>query len=121
MTRRIVTGVAAALLMSVSVTVFAHMKFTKSLPAADAVVAGKPAKVQVWFTQAPDKAVSKLTLTGPSGEVKLGVLTVDADKSMAAAVEGGVAEGSYKVAWQAAGDDGHVQKGEFSFSVRQTH
>lgn len=120
MTRRMAVGVAAALLMSFSVTVLAHMKFTKSLPAADAALATKPAKVQIWFTQAPDKAVSKITLTGPSGEVKLGALAVEADKSMAAAVDGTTPDGSYKVAWQAAGDDGHVQKGEYSFSVRQT-
>lgn len=120
MTRRMAMGVAAALLMTFSVTVLAHMRLTKSLPAAAAVVAGKPAKVQVWFTQAPDKAVSKLTLTGPSGEVKLGALAVEADKSMSAAVDGATPDGSYKVAWQTAGDDGHVQKGEYSFSVRST-
>lgn len=120
MTRRTVVGVAAALLMTFSATVFAHMKLTKSMPAADTALAGKPAKVQIWFTQAPDKAVSKITLTGPSGEVKLGALAVEADKSMAAVVEGMTPDGSYKVAWQAAGDDGHVQKGEYSFSVRQT-
>lgn len=120
MTRRMVVGVAAALLMSFSVTVLAHMKLTKSLPAADAVVAAKPARVQIWFTETPDKAVSRITLTGPAGEVKLGALTIEADKSMSAAVDGATADGSYKVSWQAAGDDGHQQKGEYSFSVRQT-
>ena len=119
MTRRMAMGVAAALLMSFSVTVLAHMKLTKSLPAADAVVAGKPAKVQIWFTETPDKAVSKVTLTGPSGEVKLGALAIE-EKSMSAAVDGATPDGSYKVSWQAAGDDGHQQKGEYSFSVRQT-
>ena len=119
MTRRMAMGVAAAVLMSFSVTVLAHMKLTKSLPAADAVVA-KPAKVQVWFTETPDKAVSRISLTGPSGEVKLGALAIGADKSMSAAIDGPTADGSYKVSWQAAGDDGHQQKGEYSFSVRTT-
>ena len=119
MTRRMAMGVAAALLMSFSVTVLAHMKLTKSLPAADAVVAGKPAKVQIWFTETPDKAVSKVTLTGPSGEVKLGALAIE-EKSMSAAVDGATPDGSYKVSWQAAGDDGHQQQREHSFSVRQT-
>ncbi len=103
-----------------SATLLAHMAFSKSLPAKDSVVAAKPAKVQIWFSQAPDKAVSKMTLSGGAGEVKLGAITVDADKSMSAAVEGAMADGAYTVAWQAAGDDGHVQKGEFAFSVRQT-
>ena len=26
--------------------------------------------------------------------------------------------GTYTVSWRAAGDDGHVQRGEFSFTVR---
>lgn len=120
MTTRIATTVAAALLLSFTATVFAHMKFAKSLPAADAVVAARPAKIQVWFTQAPDKAVSKLTLIGPSGDVKLGALAVEADKSMSATIDGAASDGAYTVAWQAAGDDGHVQKGEFGFTVRQT-
>lgn len=121
MTRRMVAGMVMAVVLSLSATVLAHMKLAKALPAANAVVAAKPAKVQIWFTQAPDKAVSRVTLTGPSGQVKLGAPTVDADKSMSAAVEGTTPDGSYKVAWQAAGDDGHVQKGEYSFTVRQTH
>lgn len=104
-----------------SATVLAHMALSKSLPAANAVVAAKPAKVQLWFSQTPDLAVSKLTLTGPSGVVKLAALAGAADKSMAAAVEGDTPDGAYTVTWQAAGDDGHVQKGEFTFSVRRTH
>lgn len=120
MTRRMAMGVAAALLMSFSVTVLAHLKLTKSLPAADAVVAARPAKVQVWFTETPDKAVSRISLTGPSGEVKLGALAIEADKSISATVDGPTPDGSYKVSWQAAGDDGHQQKGEYSFSVRTT-
>ena len=53
--------------------------------------------------------------------MKLGALVIGPDKSMSTAVEGAMGDGAYKVAWQAAGDDGHVQKGEFSFTVRQTH
>jgi methionine-rich copper-binding protein CopC len=113
-------GLAAGLALTMSVTVLAHMKMARSMPAADSTGA-KPAKIQIWFTQAPDKAVSRITLSGAAGDVKLGALTIGADKSMSAAVEGAMGDGAYKVAWQAAGDDGHVQKGEFSFTVRQTH
>jgi copper resistance protein C len=103
-----------------SSTLLAHMALSKSMPAKDSVVAAKPAKVQLWFSQAPDRAVGKMTLSGGSGEVKLGAITVEADKSMSATVEGATPDGAYTVAWQAAGDDGHLQKGEFAFSVRQT-
>lgn len=111
---------AVGLVVAATTVGFAHMKLAKTLPAADSTVNAKPAKVQLWYSQAPDKAVSKLTLSGPAGEVKLGAVEVGADKSMAATVEGATPDGAYKVSWQTAGDDGHVQKGEFAFSVRQT-
>lgn len=111
---------AAALVVGATAVGLAHMKMEKSLPAADSTITSKPAKVQLWFTQAPDKAVSRITLSGPSGEVKLGPVEVGADKSISAAVQGATPDGAYKVAWQAAGDDGHVQKGEYAFTVRQT-
>lgn len=120
MTRRMMLAVVGGLALTMSATVLAHMKVAKSMPAANSVGA-KPAKVQIWFTQAPDKAVSKLSVTGPSGEVKLGAVTVNADKSMSAAVEGQMGDGAYKVQWQTAGDDGHTQKGEIAFSVRSTY
>lgn len=120
MTRRMMLGLAAGLALTMSVTVLAHMKMARSMPAADSTGA-KPAKVQIWFTQAPDKAVSRITLSGAAGDVKLGALTIGADKSMSAAVEGAMGDGAYKVAWQAAGDDGHVMKGEYTFTVRQTN
>ena len=120
MTRRMMLGLAAGLALTMSVTVLAHMKMARSMQAADSTGAN-PAKIQIWVTQAPDKAVSRITLSGAAGDVKLGALTIGADKSMSAAVEGAMGDGAYKVAWQAAGDDGHVQKGEFSFTVRQTH
>jgi methionine-rich copper-binding protein CopC len=109
-----------AIAVAATTVALAHMKLAKSLPAADSTITSQPAKVQIWFTQAPDKAVSRLTLSGPAGEVKLGAVEVGADKSMSAAVQGATPDGAYKVAWQTAGDDGHVQKGQFAFTVRQT-
>ncbi len=120
MANRLTSWMVVVLAVLATTTVLAHMKMSKAMPAAGAVVAAKPAKVQIWFTQAPDRAVSKLTLTGTSGEVTLGALTVAADKSMSATVDGATPDGTYTVAWQAAGDDGHVQKGDYAFSVRQT-
>jgi len=120
MTNRMTSWIVMVLAVLATTTVLAHMKLAKSMPAAGAVVAGKPAKVQIWFTQAPDRAVSKLSVTGAAGEIALGALTVGGDKSMSAAVDGATPDGTYTVAWQAAGDDGHVQKGEYTFSVRQT-
>jgi methionine-rich copper-binding protein CopC len=111
---------AAALAVGLASTVvLAHMKASKFEPAADATVT-TAARVQVWFTQAPDPKVSKIELAGPNGAVKLGAVQVTAEKSISAAVEGSLGNGRYTASWQAAGDDGHVQKGTYSFTVQNT-
>lgn len=112
--------VMVATALALTSTVFAHMKLSRTLPAADATVAAAPAQLQAWFTQAPDPKVSRLSLEGPSGPVKLGAIRVADDKSIAAPIEGTLADGAYTVSWQAAGDDGHIQKGSFKFTVRPT-
>jgi methionine-rich copper-binding protein CopC len=35
-----------------------------------------------------------------------------------APIVGKMADGKYTVSWQTAGDDGHVQKGTFSFTLK---
>jgi copper resistance protein C len=110
-----------ALSLVAATTALAHMKAAKSEPAADSTVTSSPARVQVWFTQAPDPKLSKLEVTGPAGAVKLNGFRVNDDKSIVAAVDGTLANGRYRVRWQSAGDDGHVQKGEFAFSVKQAN
>lgn len=121
MVRRLIyLATLIAIAASVSVTVLAHMKAAKMEPAADATVASV-SKLQVWFTQAPDPKVSKLELAGPSGPAKLAGFQVTADKSIVANVDGTLADGRYTVRWRAAGNDGHVQKGEYTFTVRRAH
>lgn len=108
-----------AAVAAAGVTVAAHMKVAKSDPAANATVSASPARIRVWFTQAPDAKVSRLELAGAAGPAKLSALQANADKSIAATVEGALADGRYTVRWQAAGDDGHVQKGSYVFTVQQ--
>ena len=97
--------------------VSAHMAYSKSVPAQNATVSKSPSELQVWFTQDPEPAVSRLSLQGPTGEISLGKTIVDKDRSIAASVENSLSPGSYIVSWRAAGDDGHVLRGEFSFTV----
>lgn len=53
---------------------------------------------------------------GPSAATTLSPVTVK-EKALVAAVEGDAPAGSYTVAWQSAGGDGHIQKGEFAFTL----
>jgi methionine-rich copper-binding protein CopC len=104
--------------LAAAVTLSAHMAYSKSMPAKDATLSEAPDHLQVWFTQDPEPAVSQLSLEGPGGEVALGETTVGDEKSLVADLPAALAPGSYTVKWRSAGDDGHVMRGDFAFSVR---
>jgi len=106
-----------ALVAAVATPLFAHLKILKTVPATDSTIATSPKQVEVWFDEAPDLKVSKMTLMGPAGAVKLGAPQVK-DKSLFAAVQGNLADGAYTTSWTSEGDDGHVQTGMFKFTVK---
>ena len=118
-TRTLVVTVALGLAGTVAVST--HMAYSKSVPAKDAALAESPSELQVWFTQDPEPAVSRISLEGPAGGVTLGETTVASDRSIAASVQNPLGPGSYTVNWRSAGDDGHVLRGDFSFTVRATN
>jgi len=96
----------------------AHNKLLKSAPAAGAALNTSPARVEMWFAEKPDLTVSKIAVKGPAGAVKTGTPHGNAETSIVADFNGKLADGQYVVSWQTAGDDGHVSKGDFSFSVK---
>ena len=112
---RIVTFSVA--LIGLTTLVQAHTHLEKSEPAAGAKLTAAPKQVELWFNEKIDVAVSKLELTSPSGKVELGSAHSMGDKALMAAIKGMVPPGTYTVAWQTAGDDGHVVKGDYTFSV----
>jgi methionine-rich copper-binding protein CopC len=95
----------------------AHAKLEKTEPAANATVTKAPAQVSVTFSEAPDAAVSKLSIKGPGDKVTL-VKTHVMGKQLMASVQGQMPDGLYTVSWQTAGDDGHAQKGDFAFTLK---
>ena len=99
----------------------AHMALSKSMPEPDSVVSESPRSLQVWFTQAPDPVVSQMVLSGSQGEVELGEMMLHDDKSIMVMVESTLAAGKYLVNWRTAGDDGHIQRGEYSFTVNTSN
>jgi len=96
----------------------AHLRVQQTTPKADSTISNSPQHLQVWFTQSPDPAVSLLSLEGPTGDVPLGATTAKDDKSLMATLPTALSPGSYIVRWRSAGNDGHTQRGEFSFTMR---
>lgn len=109
---------AAVVCLALAVTVVsAHMALQKSMPEKDAVLTSAPDEIQLWFTQDPDPALSNLSLVSDEREIELGETRMMAEKSVAANVPA-LDPGTYTVRWRSAGDDGHVQRGEFAFTIR---
>jgi methionine-rich copper-binding protein CopC len=108
--------IAVAVLLLAPVVLSAHMKLEKATPAPDSTVSAPLKTIQMWFSEAPDPTVSKIEVVGPEGPVKATGLHA-MEKSLMATIDGPTPPGAYKVSWQSAGDDGHVQKGEFKFTV----
>jgi methionine-rich copper-binding protein CopC len=112
---------AGAALVSVmlGLVVQAHAKLMKTSPADKATIVKAPTTVQLWFNEAIDVKLSKVEVIGPDGRVALGVVHAMEPKQLMGPITGKMANGAYTVNWQTAGDDGHVQKGSFTFSLKQ--
>ncbi len=76
-----------------------------------------PARVTFWFFEKPDLTVTKIIVKGPAGPVEISPAHAVSEKVIAADFRGKLAAGQYTVNWQTAGDDGHISKGDFSFTV----
>jgi len=115
-TKPLMRTIAVAMLLAAPVALSAHMKFEKAAPSPDSTTTAPVKTIQVWFSEAPDPKMSKIEVTGPNGPVKTTGLHA-METSLMVMVEGPTPAGAYTVNWQSAGDDGHVQKGEFKFKV----
>ena len=99
-----------------------HNRLVKAAPAVNDTVSPAPTKLELWFAEAPDVALSRVRLkpaedttrTLSTGEIVKGS---DA-KSIAVSVDTTLGPGAYLVAWRTASADGHIIKGQYQFRVR---
>lgn len=97
-----------------------HLRLIKSEPAKDEVVAA-PSVIRLWFSLAPELAVTTVRVTGATGK-SVALSAVRRAGAAGAPVEADVTEalapGRYTVSWKTSSRDGHPMKGDFSFTVR---
>ena len=110
----------AAVALVVPSTASAHLALRRTAPAADERLERAPDALTLWFTQRPQLGFSRLSLTGPLGDVTLGALAADTGNAIRAALPPNLPEGTYTVRWQAASADGHPIRGEFRFAIAGT-
>lgn len=97
-----------------------HVRLTKSEPAKDQTVPA-PTTIRLWFSLAPEMAVTTVTLADASGK-SVALSRAHRTNADGAPVEADIrqalAPGRYTVEWKTSSRDGHPMKGAFSFTVR---
>ena len=108
------------LLITQPSTALAHPILRRSVPAASDTVRSSPLALRLSFSEPIELRFTRLELNGPDGRpIPLGVLTLAPDslRTIVVAVTRPLSLGSYRVRWQAAGDDAHIVRGEYGFVV----
>jgi putative copper export protein/methionine-rich copper-binding protein CopC len=97
----------------------AHGALRRSQPAAGAHLAAAPRELRLTFNEPVELSVARLQLLGPdSVPVALSPLRRgDSAAVIVADVVGPLVAGSYTVAWQIAGRDGHPVRDTFRFTI----
>lgn len=116
---RLTAALSLSLLLGLAAAAYAHFKVAKTEPADGATVDRPVRDLRVWFSQEPDVALSKLELEGPAGALQVQNVHTMGEKDLMGTVVGAMPDGAYTAKWQAAGDDGHVMKGEWKFTVER--
>jgi copper transport protein len=121
--RRTLLAASIALMLAVLVptrSVSAHAHLERSDPAAGARLSVAPAAIRLWFSEAPELALSTVTLLDALGaRVALAAAEQgpDGPRSVRYAIAGTLAPGLYRVRWRAVPADGHPSSGSFVFRV----
>ena len=96
-----------------------HFGLSKSAPEAEASVPS-PEEVRLWFTELPeDNSIAIRVINAAGDAMATGEATPDPEdgKVFSVSIADALAAGTYTVAWRGIGDDGHVARGDFEFSV----
>jgi methionine-rich copper-binding protein CopC len=97
-----------------------HLRLERSTPSADTTVTESPATIQLWFNQPPQVAVSRITLRRAEEEITVGETRGASEHALVIDVPSPLGPARYTVDWRAAGNDGHVLRGSFDFTIAST-
>lgn len=99
-----------------------HFELRRSAPTADTVLSVAPTEVRLWFSQEPQEGSTSIRLVDAAGSaVHTGDVVQDPAEATAfsVALHGALAPGTYTVAWRALGQDGHVVRDDFAFTLAE--
>jgi putative copper export protein/methionine-rich copper-binding protein CopC len=97
-----------------------HTRLSRSTPTAGDTLRQGPTAVRLWFSGRAELAFTRIRVLAPGGsEVALGrVVRLDSSFSaFTVPVNGSLGDGTYIVVWQTAAADGHLVRGQYTFTV----
>jgi copper transport protein len=109
-----------ALLLALPERVFAHAHLLTSAPVAGATLVQSPEWIRLWFSEAPERSMTRVTLTDSTGVViPIGPVQLQPTERLGVQVKvtRTLRPGRYRVRWVTAGPDGHPSRGSFTFIV----
>jgi len=118
--RGIVLVIATCSALSLATTgAFAHPRLVSATPAVGGTVPAAPDTVALRFNERLESKFSSVTIRDSDGkQVDKGDAQLDkSDRRILRVSLPSLAEGVYKVEWQAVGTDGHRIEGDFTFRV----
>jgi methionine-rich copper-binding protein CopC len=110
---------ASASMMFASQAALAHAQLESATPSVGGAVSGSPSTIQLRFNEGVEARYSRVSVSGPGGEVPVSKPSNAGEKtSLTVKVGRRLQPGTYHVSWSVVSVDSHKTQGSFSFSVR---
>jgi methionine-rich copper-binding protein CopC len=95
----------------------AHAVLLESNPPLKSAVTGPDVPIKLRFNVRIDARRSRLTLIHPDGSSQPLEISKKAPADTLSAAASGLTSGGYRLRWQVLASDGHITRGEISFTV----
>lgn len=116
--RRAALAAPIIALLALPSVAFAHAHLVRSEPSRGARLTAAPTMLRLWFSEAPQLAVTRVFLIGAGRDtIALGQPEALAGGGLAVAVTGALAPGSYTIEYRTAAADGHPVRGSYTFTL----
>ena len=112
-------GVSAAVIAVSPAIARAHAIVVAAQPAMNSTVAQGELEIRLDFNSQIDRKRSRLSLQRPDGSELVIALALDGPAGVLAGRAQATQSGRWKLRWQVLSLDGHITRGEVSFSVRE--
>jgi methionine-rich copper-binding protein CopC len=95
----------------------AHALLVESFPKANSHIQPPTLSLRLRFNVRVDGSRSRCTLVSPTGDTIVLALDSQSKPNILTSRISGLTSGEYKVSWQVLAADGHISRGEFTFTV----